>query len=198
VPECARKEWKLRTSPRHQLTPRTRGIAGLSTGLEGFRSATENRGVPGSSPGLAIAESRMLRDFSFSGGCRRARNRRPDLGLMWAWAQKNAPHAPGPRADNPHRYWVSGRTPAEAPTIAVVVSLERSVVARAPCPRERSHEGGSSASREASEMLGGGGQQDPFAGLAAHAVEHLRVNWSEDLHGGRRASRRRLARRVHR
>ena len=32
-------------------------------------------------------------------------------------------------------------------------------------------------------MLGGDGQRDPFAGLAAHAVEHLRVNWSEDLYG---------------
>ncbi len=62
MPECARKEWKLRTSPRHQLTPRTRGIAGLSTGLEGFRSATENRGVPGSRTGLAtpVDETRPL------------------------------------------------------------------------------------------------------------------------------------------
>ena len=49
VPKSARKEWKLRTSTRHQLIPRTRGIAGLSTLLEGSRSTTENRGVPGSS-----------------------------------------------------------------------------------------------------------------------------------------------------
>jgi hypothetical protein len=32
-------------------------------------------------------------------------------------------------------------------------------------------------------MLAGDGQRDPFAGLGAHGVEHLRVNWSEDLDG---------------
>src|SRR5436305_14341724 len=51
-------------------------------------------------------------------------------------------------------------------------------------PRGRPRrEGGSSASCESSEMLGGDGQRDPFAGLAAQGVEHLRVNWSEDLYG---------------
>ena len=33
------------------------------------------------------------------------------------------------------------------------------------------------ASRESSEMPGGDGQRDPFAGLGAHGGEHLRVNW---------------------
>src|SRR5438270_14046060 len=42
---------------------------------------------------------------------------------------------------------------------------------------------GSSASCESSEMVGGDGQRDPFAGLAAQGAEHLRVNWSEDLYG---------------
>ena len=36
--------------------------------------------------------------------------------------------------------------------------------------------GGSSTSGESSEMLGGDRQREPFAGLGAHGVEHLRVN----------------------
>jgi len=38
-------------------------------------------------------------------------------------------------------------------------------------------------------MLGGDGQRNPFAGLGAHGVEHLRVNWAEDLHGDRGVER---------
>jgi len=55
--------------------------------------------------------------------------------------------------------------------------------------RSTRYEGGSSASRESSEMVGGDGRRDPFAGLGVHGVEHLRVNWAEDLHGERGVER---------
>ena len=57
MPASTRKECKLRTSNGRLLTTLTRGIAGLSALLERFRSTTENRGVPGSSPGLATSSS---------------------------------------------------------------------------------------------------------------------------------------------
>jgi hypothetical protein len=44
-------------------------------------------------------------------------------------------------------------------------------------------------SRESSEVLGGDGQRYPFAGLGSQRVEHLRVNWPEDLYGEGRVER---------
>ena len=41
-----------------------RVFAGFLAGLEGFERTTENRGVPGSSPGLAIRQSPMPAQFT--------------------------------------------------------------------------------------------------------------------------------------
>jgi hypothetical protein len=60
-------------------------IAGLLAQLERFGLRTENRGVPGSSPGLAIARNaRWLLDFGLSGvldAIFRSGLGSPDLGL---------------------------------------------------------------------------------------------------------------------
>jgi hypothetical protein len=60
-------------------------FAGVLARLERFRLRTENRGVPGSSPGLAIArDAQWLLDFGLSGVLDAILNLglgSPDLGL---------------------------------------------------------------------------------------------------------------------
>jgi hypothetical protein len=56
VPKSTRKERNLRTSSWCGSIARTHSNAGIPRLLERFRSMTENRGVPGSSPGLATCE----------------------------------------------------------------------------------------------------------------------------------------------
>ena len=75
VPKSARNQRNLRTSSLRGWPARTCRIAGIPALLERFRSTTENRGVPGSSPGLATWKPRWDRGFLFSGAsCRRARS----------------------------------------------------------------------------------------------------------------------------
>jgi hypothetical protein len=57
VPEAAGKVRNLRYFSPSRLATGTVGIAGLMAQLERFRPAPENRGVPGSSPGLAIRKA---------------------------------------------------------------------------------------------------------------------------------------------
>jgi hypothetical protein len=67
VPKSATNERNLRIPGRSGSAARTRPIAGISPQFEGFRSTTENRGVPGSSPGLAIRKAARLLDLLVSG-----------------------------------------------------------------------------------------------------------------------------------
>ena len=55
VPKSTAKERKLRQPGRDRGSSRTSVFAGIPPLLERFCSTTENRGVPGSSPGLATA-----------------------------------------------------------------------------------------------------------------------------------------------
>jgi hypothetical protein len=62
-PEDPEKEWNLRVSA--PGTPVAGPpVAGVSAGFEGFERTSENRGVPGSSPGLAIDRSPMTKRFT--------------------------------------------------------------------------------------------------------------------------------------
>jgi hypothetical protein len=68
VPKSTRKERNLRTSSWYGSIARTRSNAGIPRLLERFRSMTENRGVPGSSPGLAIRMSRPVEKWTTRAG----------------------------------------------------------------------------------------------------------------------------------
>jgi hypothetical protein len=69
-----------------------------------------------------------------SGECHRDSDRRPNLGLNWAWPPEKPGRQAGRRAENQHGHWDFGSVRPEATTMAVVESLEQSVTARAPCP----------------------------------------------------------------
>ena len=64
VPKSTAKERKLRQPGRDRGSSRTSVFAGIRPLLERFCSTTENRGVPGSSPGLAMLQTRMSARFS--------------------------------------------------------------------------------------------------------------------------------------
>jgi hypothetical protein len=71
VPKSATNERNLRIPGRSGSAARTRPIAGISPQFEGFRSTTENRGVPGSSPGSRHPQSRAAtRSSGFRSGPR--------------------------------------------------------------------------------------------------------------------------------
>jgi hypothetical protein len=79
VPKSTRKERSLRTSSWCGSIARTHSNAGIPRLLERFRSMTENRGVPGSSPGLAIGSApnpAWLRDSLVVGVMATSRGRR--------------------------------------------------------------------------------------------------------------------------
>ena len=68
-PKRPRKDRKLRNSARCAHARRTRCFPGISASFESCNRTSENRGVPGSSPGLAIStpKSRMGARFSSCG-----------------------------------------------------------------------------------------------------------------------------------
>src|SRR5437773_10520705 len=61
LPESHWKEWNLRVSASPRAARGAHLFAGVFAGFEGFERTTENRGVPGSSPGLAIRFDPSLR-----------------------------------------------------------------------------------------------------------------------------------------
>ena len=93
VPKPTRKERNLRTSSWCGSIARTHPNAGIPRLLERFRSMTENRGVPGSSPGLAMPECLMGTGFSCSG----VSSELPDLGTRMGTGAELAIR-PGPGA----------------------------------------------------------------------------------------------------
>jgi hypothetical protein len=101
MPEPPRKECNLRcSSVPCCVTPRPQN-ARVSTQLEGLSPAPENRGVPGSSPGLATSQCLCLRDTPLPGAgitTRRFRHRQGD----------QVPEPRGRRTPIPHP---GGRTP---------------------------------------------------------------------------------------
>jgi hypothetical protein len=82
---------------------------------------TENRGVPGSSPGLAMAETRMVSRLPVLRVRRSALESALDLGLIRAWAPENRLRGPIGRARAPHRHWGFAPSRIEPTTIPVVV-----------------------------------------------------------------------------
>ena len=65
-PESSGKEWNLRPSSVGAWQAQFGLAAGISRSFERSDRTTENRGVPGSSPGLATVESRIAAGFSIS------------------------------------------------------------------------------------------------------------------------------------
>jgi hypothetical protein len=77
VPKPSIKERNLRIPKLRQLVARTPGFAAIARLLERFAPMTENRGVPGSSPGLAIRLSCKYAAFAaLSEACETAGNGR--------------------------------------------------------------------------------------------------------------------------
>jgi hypothetical protein len=73
-PESTRKDRNLRTSHRSSASLKCRDFARISSLFESWHRTTENRGVPGSSPGLAIRNPTFQRDFLLFG---------------WEWADRS-------------------------------------------------------------------------------------------------------------
>jgi hypothetical protein len=85
LPKPRAKDRKLQTIAQRRRGRKPECFPGISRSFEAFARTTENRGVPGSSPGLAIArDARWLLDFGLSGVLDAILNLglgSPDLGL---------------------------------------------------------------------------------------------------------------------
>jgi hypothetical protein len=116
VPKSARKDRNLRRSGLRGRPALTAVFPGIPRLLERFCSTTENRGVPGSSPGLAIATTRVVaRFFSFS-VCTAERRIARLNGRRRETARQPRRAAVRSALENPHEHVVPGPTRTEATT----------------------------------------------------------------------------------
>jgi hypothetical protein len=114
-PELGRNKRNLRTSSASCIPPGSSGIAGLSNGLESGDRTTENRGVGGSSPPLAIAKS--LQTGHFRAAQRSARKgRKGQIALLQVRSERPRPrrHSCGRDEEYTMRF-AYGRDPARRP-----------------------------------------------------------------------------------
>ena len=105
VPKSVRKDRNLRRSALRHRPALNSLFPGIPGRLEGFCSTTENRGVPGSSPGLATREPPAIGRFSRLGSAIRAVDASPMRREVPNRAAIQAPVQRAARRGGPHGEW---------------------------------------------------------------------------------------------